>query len=172
MTIDSVAILLAGGAAYTIRNMFVNLPVMSPADAALLILASCVVTITIALVSGIYRSACRIPLSDQSRDGARAYLYSAATIVCGTYFVLGERFAPRFTVIFLVLIPVFYSLRRILSPKRHPVHGKEGIRKTQLDDRELERNRSTALRSATWRISKRRACTRTTTICAKKSGQG
>ena len=94
--------------------MFVNLPVMSPADAALLILASCAVTITIALVSGVYRSACRIPLSDQSRDGARAYLYSVAMIVCGTYFVLGERFAPRFMVIFLILIPVFYSFGRIL----------------------------------------------------------
>jgi exopolysaccharide biosynthesis polyprenyl glycosylphosphotransferase len=114
ITIDSVAILIAGAAAYTIRNMFVNLPLMSPADASLLILTSCAVIITIALVSGVYRSACRIPLSDQSRDGARAYLYSIATIVCGMYLLLGARFAPRFTVIFLVLIPVFYSLGRMV----------------------------------------------------------
>ena len=114
ITIDSVAILLAGVAAYLIRNMFVSIPVISPADAAVLILASCAVTIMIALVSGVYRSACRIPLSDQSRDGARAYLYSITTIVCGTYLVRGERFAPRFTVIFLVLIPLFYGLGRIL----------------------------------------------------------
>jgi exopolysaccharide biosynthesis polyprenyl glycosylphosphotransferase len=114
LAIDSVMIVLAGAAAYAIRNMFVNIPVMSPADAAVLILASAVVTITIALVSGVYRSACRIPLSDQSRDGARAYLYSIAMIVCGTFLARGERFAPRFTLIFLLLIPVFYSLGRMI----------------------------------------------------------
>ena len=116
ITIDSAAILIAGAAAYAIRNMFVNIPVMNASDAALLILASCAVIIMIALVSGVYRSACRIPLSDQFRDAARAYMYSMAIIVCGMYLVLGSRFAPRFTVIFLALIPIFYSLgRRILQ---------------------------------------------------------
>jgi hypothetical protein len=37
-------------------------------------------------------------------------MYSMAIIVCGMYLVLGARFAPRFTVIFLALIPIFYSL--------------------------------------------------------------
>ena len=112
ITTDSVAILLAGAAAYTIRNMFVNIPVMSPGAAAVLILASCAVTIITALVSGVYRSACRIPLSDQSRDAARAYMYSMAIILCGMYLVRGASFAPRFTAIFLVLIPLFCGLGR------------------------------------------------------------
>ena len=53
ITIDSAAILIAGAAAYAIRNMFVNIPVMNASDAALLILASCAVIIMIALVSGV-----------------------------------------------------------------------------------------------------------------------
>jgi FlaA1/EpsC-like NDP-sugar epimerase len=114
IAIDSAAILVAGATAFVVRNMFVNLPAMSLEQAAVMILASCAVTIMIALISGVYRSACRIPLADQFRDAARAYLYSMGIIVFGMYLLLGSRFAPRFTAMFIVLLPLFDALGRRL----------------------------------------------------------
>jgi exopolysaccharide biosynthesis polyprenyl glycosylphosphotransferase len=125
IAIDSAAILGAGTSAYFIRNMVNGIPPMSGTNAAILILVTCAVTITIALVSGVYRSACRIPLSDQSRDAARAYLYSMGIIVSGMYLALGSRFAPRFTAIFVVLIPLFFALgRRLLRSVRRLMRRK------------------------------------------------
>lgn len=114
IAIDSVAILAAGATALFIRNTFVSLPPMSPGQALVMVLTSCAVTIMIALISGVYRSACRIPLADQSRDAARAYLYSIGIIVFGMYLLLGSRFAPRFTAMFIVLIPMCDALGRRL----------------------------------------------------------
>ncbi|HTY57387.1 MAG TPA: sugar transferase, partial [Bacteroidota bacterium] len=114
VAIDSASVLLAGGTAYAIRSQFAGLKLISPGEAALMIAGSCAAIICTALISGVYRSACRIPHSDQYRDAARAYLYAVAIIVCGMYLALGEEFTPRFTGFFLVLTPVFYMLGRIL----------------------------------------------------------
>ncbi len=110
--VDSCAILASGGAAYALRAMFTSLRAMPAAEAAILTCASCAAIIIVSLVSGVYRSACRIPLSDQYRDAARAYFYSMGIILCGMYLCLGERFAPRFTALFFALIPAFYGLGR------------------------------------------------------------
>jgi|GEM_PF-311091 len=112
VAIDAAAVLIAGVAAYAIRNALVATPVIGGAEAAILIAASCLVMILTGLVSGVYRSACRLPLSDQSRDAARAYLYSMGVIVFGMYLLLGDRFAPRFMAIFMALIPLFYGVGR------------------------------------------------------------
>ncbi len=109
---DAAAIVIAGVAAFAIRNALVTTPVISAAEATVLIATSCAVTILIGLISGVYRSACRLPFSDQSRDAARAYLYSVGVIVFGMYLLLGDRFAPRFMAIFMALIPVLYGIGR------------------------------------------------------------
>ena len=112
IALDAAAILVSGVAAFAIRNAFVTTPVISASEAAILVLASCAVMISIALVSGVYRSACRIPLSDQSRDAARAYLYSLGIIVFGMYLVRGRDFVPRFMALFMGMIPFLFALGR------------------------------------------------------------
>jgi len=114
IAVDSAAVLLAGVAAYTIRQMIVNLPAMSPANAAGVAIPCAIVSVAIAVLTGLYRSAYRAPYAEQYREAAKAYAYSTIVVVVGMYLVLGKAFPPRFTLMFIALIPLFFGLGRWL----------------------------------------------------------
>ena len=112
IAVDSVAILMAGVAAYAIRQILVTVPLMTISGATVIVLVSCVITIATALLYGLYRSAYRVPFSEQYREASHAYIYSAFAIVFGMYLALGRDFPPRFMALFLSLIPVFFVAGR------------------------------------------------------------
>lgn len=112
IAVDSVSILIAGIAAYAIREKFVTVPSMAISDAAVVVLASSVIAIVTSLLCGLYRSAYRIPFTEQFREAGQTFVYSAFAIVFAMYLALGRAFPPRFTALFLFLIPVFFVAGR------------------------------------------------------------
>ncbi len=104
--------MMAGMAAFAIRQMLVTVPLMTIPRAATIIIASCGVAVAIALLCGLYRSAYRIPFNEQYREAGQVYVYSTFAIVFGMYLALGRDFPPRFTAVFLLLIPVFFVAGR------------------------------------------------------------
>ena len=112
IAVDAVAIMMAGLAAYAIREMVVTVPVMAISRAVTIVLASCVAAVATALLCGLYRSAYRIHFTMQYREAGQAYVYSAIVIVLGMYIALGNGFPPHFSALFLFLIPVFFVAGR------------------------------------------------------------
>jgi exopolysaccharide biosynthesis polyprenyl glycosylphosphotransferase len=114
IAVDVIAVLLAGVAAYTVRECVPNLNPMSPANAAWIAVPGTVVSIAIAVFAGLYRSAYRAPYADQYREAAKAYAYSALIVYIGMYLVMGKTFPPRFTLMYVALIPLFFGFGRLL----------------------------------------------------------
>jgi exopolysaccharide biosynthesis polyprenyl glycosylphosphotransferase len=85
---------------------------MTISNAAVIVLASCATAIATALLCGLYRSAYRVPFSEQYREAGQAFVYSAFAIVFIMYLALGTLFPPRFIALFLFLIPVFFVAGR------------------------------------------------------------
>jgi exopolysaccharide biosynthesis polyprenyl glycosylphosphotransferase len=112
IAVDSGTIIMAGIAAYAIRQMIVTVPLMTIANVAVVVLTSCAVAIATALLCGLYRSAYRIPFSEQYREAGQSFVYSAVAIVFAMCISLGRDFPPRFIALFLFLIPVFFVAGR------------------------------------------------------------
>jgi exopolysaccharide biosynthesis polyprenyl glycosylphosphotransferase len=111
---DAAAILLAGAAAYIIREMIPDHSRMTPGDAARVAIPAAAFSISIAFLTGLYRSAYRTSYTEQYREAIKAYLYSTVLVFFSLHMAMGLGFPPRFTLFFLALIPLFFGVIRWL----------------------------------------------------------
>jgi len=112
ITVDCLAVMMAGIAAFAIRQMIEGLPLMTFWRAMEITLGSVVTSLGTGLLCGLYRSAYRIPFHERYREAGHAYIYSSCTLVFFMYLMLGREVPPRFTALLLFLIPVFFVAGR------------------------------------------------------------
>jgi len=112
IAIDSLAVIAAGFTAYAIRQLFVTLPPMTLSRAIGIASACSAIAVATGLLTGLYRSAYRIPFTEQYREAGQAFVYSSFAMIFGMYLVLGSQLPPRFIALFMCLIPVFFVAGR------------------------------------------------------------
>jgi len=116
VAVDSLAILLSSVSAYFLRRLLPGTPLIDLSVFAWFTLYFWAVLLFFALLSGLYRGTHRINERLLYVLAGKSYLYSVLIVSAMLYIFQSGGFPRRFTLIFFLLVPLFFSVgRRLLS---------------------------------------------------------
>lgn len=112
--VDLVSILCAALTAGVLRNLFPNVPDIPPQSLAGFSVYFTAVLVGFGLLIGLYRGAFHLSYRRQYFLAARAYVLSLLVVLSTFYLLHVVDFPRRFTLIFFLSLPIFFSFGRLV----------------------------------------------------------
>jgi exopolysaccharide biosynthesis polyprenyl glycosylphosphotransferase len=125
--VDSLAIAFSAATACFLRPLFLGTPYVDLATLSSYGLYYWAVLLFFALLLGLYRGTHRINERLLYVLAGKSYLYSVLTILATLYIFQQSAFPRRFTVIFVVAVPIYFSLGRRVLGQLHVAMQRKGL---------------------------------------------
>jgi exopolysaccharide biosynthesis polyprenyl glycosylphosphotransferase len=114
LIVDIVAMGISGVSAYIVRSFLPNVTKFSPDVFYFFTIYFTTVLIFFGLVLGVYRAAYHSNQRQQYFIAGKAYIYSMMVIFASFYLLQLVEVPRRFTILFFIVLPLFYILGRVL----------------------------------------------------------